>query len=716
MSNPKNMSVEEFVSYLAKHGITTYKKNYNGTEIAFPCPFGGCDDDRKGNEELHCCFNTEKCVYQCFKCGKKGNFITLQKHFGDYEKKKTSSASKQRESLDTKAEKWNKAMPEDIKLYLNARGINDASIEKYKLGYGEYNRKSWITIPIFDKDGKVVYFKLRKRPDDESTDTPKYVVCPAGASMTLYGIKELLESSSNDVLICEGELDRIIALQNGVSIPVITAGGANTFKDEWLQLLKDMRNIYICMDSDEVGERALQNKINLFSEKLPNASIFKMSIPYKYGIKADLTDFFTTGQGTVDGLFKECTEWVGGAKPIDENKFTEMSVEDIVTVLNLTVKHDKVSKVVTFLAMLLAYTEDAQLNVMFNAASSTGKSYICGEISKLFPPNDVMSYGRTSPTAFYYNESLSREDPETGQMYIDLERKILIFTEQPDTSLLANLRSFLSHDSKRTKFSITNKGKNGANKSTDAYILGYASTFFCTANMRIDEQEQTRCLILSPESTEEKIKSAILASVIKNSDKEWFNNHIETNEDRRLLKDRILYIKRLNVGYIRVEDREYLFDCFMRNQKMLLSRNSRDVEHFTSLVKGMALINAPFRMKDGVIVSTKKDIDEALKLWKELSESMRLGIPPHVLDIYKRIILPAYQEINREKKLPEDMWTGITFEELRVYYSRVNGAHLNMDMYRKNYVPILASASLIEHEADETDKRRKLIKPLVFFD
>lgn len=713
-SNPTNMGESEFIAYLAKHGITKYKKSSDGAEIAFPCPFRGCDDDQRRSEELHCCFNLEKCVYHCFKCGEKGNFITLRKHFNDYEKK--TPTTKKRESLEAKAERWNKAMPEDMRLYLNARGIDDASIEKHKLGYGEYNRKFWITIPIFDKDGKVAYFKLRKRPDDESPNTPKYIVCPAGASIALCGIKELLESSSNDVLICEGEFDRIVTLRNGVNMPIITAGGANVFKDEWLPLLKDMRNIYICLDSDETGERASQNMIKLFSEKLPRASIFKISIPYDYGVKADLTDYFTTGQGTAERLFRECTEWVGGVEPIDESKFTEMGVDDIATVLSLTVKHDKVSKVVTFLAMLLAYTEDAQLNVMFNAASSTGKSYICGEISKLFPSNDVMSYGKTSPTAFYYNESLSREDPETGQMFIDLERKILIFTEQPDTSLLANLRSFLSHDSKRTKFSITNKGKNGANKSTDAYILGYASTFFCTANMRIDEQEQTRCLILSPESTTEKIKSAILATVIKNSDKEWFDNHVETNEDRQLLRDRILYIKHLNVGYIRIEDKEYLLDCFMKSQKTLQPRNSRDVEHFASLVKGMALVNAPFRLKEGAVVATKKDIDEAFRLWDKLSESMRLGIPPHVLDIYKRVIVPAYREINREKRLPENMYEGITFEELRIYYSRVNGSHLNMDMYRKNYIPILASASLIEHEADEADKRRKLIKPLVFFD
>lgn len=709
-SNPSNMSAEDFIAYLAKHGITDYEKNSNGTEIAFSCPFHGCDDDKTRTEEFHCNFNLEKCVYHCFKCNEKGNFITLQKYFGDYK-----TPRKKKVTLDALAEKWHQALSDDYKMFFYERGINDESIKKHKLGYAEYNGRHWLSIPIFDKDGKVAYFKLRKLPDDDSNPR-KYTVCPAGTSLTLCGIRDLVETRFNDVLICEGELDRIIAQQKGVSIPIITGGGATVFKDEWVQLLKNMRNIYICMDADETGRRETEKLRNLFAEKIPNATIYNVSLPYENGSKADLTDYFMDRYGTADDLFGKYSEFIAGAEPIDESKFEEMSIDDIATTLNLTIKHDKVNKVITFLAMLLTYTEEDQLNIMFNAGSSTGKSYICIEVSKLFPQNDVLSYGKTSPTAFYYNENLMREDPGTGQSYIDLERKILIFTEQPDSQLQANLRSFLSHDNKYTKFSITNKGKNGGNKSTDAYILGFSSTFFCTANMRIDEQEQTRCLILSPESTEEKIKSAIMASVIKNSDRAWFDNHVKTNIDRKLLMDRIQYIKRLNVEQIRIENSEYLYDRFMTNQKYFLPRSQRDIDHFTSLTKGIALVNAPFRMKDGVITATNKDVDEAMKLWEVLSESMRYGIPPQILDVLKKVIIPAYREINKEKNLPEEDWQGISFEELRTYYTNHHGAQLNMDMYRKTYIPVLVSASLISSDLDENDKRKKLIKPVKFFD
>ena len=92
-SNPSNMREDEFISYLARHGINETKRR--GDEVSFPCPFGGCDDDHRGGEELHCGFDLGSCTYNCFKCGAKGNFITLLKHFGDYEEYDTEQKLKQ---------------------------------------------------------------------------------------------------------------------------------------------------------------------------------------------------------------------------------------------------------------------------------------------------------------------------------------------------------------------------------------------------------------------------------------------------------------------------------------------------------------------------------------------------------------------------------------------------------------------------------------------
>lgn len=740
VSNPTNMDAKEFVDYLAEHNITKYeiKRNYRGeTEVNFPCPFMECDEDRRSHgEELHCSFNLNKCVYHCFKCDTRGNYLTLRKFMGDFDEwveeqkekglemteeknddkqaEKPKPKTKKKQKLSDIAIKCHRELPDEWREYFHRRGLNDESINKYLLGYGEFKGKKWLTIPISDKNGEIVYFQLRRLPNEEDVPGGKYNIYP-GAELIMCGEDQFIDNKSSDVLVCEGQFDRIITLQNGIGMPVVTAGGAQVFKDEWFTHLRNARNVYVCMDVDETGMRAAESLTRRLEENLPNASIYNIELPYPVGSKADLTDYFVDKKGTAKELVTTYAHYCGGAKPIDPSSFEEMGVEDIANVLDLTIKHDNENKVITFLAMLLAYTESDQLNVMFNAASSTGKTYISTEVSKLFPAQDVLVYGRTSPTAFYYNEALTKMDQETGETYIDLERRIVVFTEQPDTMLLANLRAFLSHDSKHTKFTLTNKGKNGKNTAVDHYILGFSSVFFCTANMRIDEQEQTRCLILSPESSKAKIEKGIEASIDRSSDRKAYAARLESNEARKSLMDRIQYIKALNIGEIKIQDSNYLKRRFMDGCISLRARNQRDVSHFISLVKGMALLNAPFRMVDGVVVATNKDVDEAMKLWNVLNESMFYGVSPHVLDYYKNYILEICRELYESRGIPRSAWS-ITADQFANGYFKLAGSYPNMDNFRKMFIPALQGASLISYEKDDNDKRQKLIKPLVFFD
>ena len=733
-SNPNNMPKEDFISYLAGHGIYETKYDNRKNEVSFSCPFNRCDDDRRNeSEELHCSFNCTDCVYHCFKCGADGNYITLRKHFGDYEEyckeekaKHVPAENARKPSLDSFVRNIHKKTREsdEVRNYFNNRGINNDSIDKFMLGTGEFNGRRSFVIPVFDKNGKVAYVKLRRTDDvietiaetfGKEADVPKYTVYPTGSKLIMVGEDQLAKSTSSDVLICEGELDRIIAIQEGIDIPVVTSGGgAQTFKDEWIEQLKNMRNIYICMDKDDAGESGFKKLAQRLIKAVPNASIYKITLPFDNDKYKDLTDYFICGFGVADDLFAKYSEFYGGAKPIDASQFEEMSVEDIASVLDLTIKHDFISKTVTFLAMTLAYTESDQLNIMFNAASSTGKTYICTEVGKLFPKQDVKDFSKTTPTAFYYSKEFSRIDEKTGQRYIDLERINLIFSELPDTKLQENLRSLLSHDSKRTPFALTNKNKNGRNAADEGYILGFPSVFFCSANMKIDEQEQTRCLILSPETTREKLMASIDENITKNSNKDAYTNIIEKNEARKQLMERILYIKSLNVGNIYIGDSKYLKKVFMDGRKAILPKTQREVSHFISLVKGMALINAPLRMTDGKIITTNKDVDEAVKLWKPLSKCMSYGISPQLLDFYESIILPAYYA--KKEKHEGIKIKGITFKEIIDEYFSQNGSLPNTENIRKQYIPALEAATLIACEKDETDKRQKLIVPLVFVD
>ena len=730
-SNPTFMPPEDFKAYLAKHGITETKTSRDGKEVSFPCPFSGCDDDHRKNEEYHCSFNCDDCVYYCFKCDQKGNFITLMQYFDDYDewrseqkKKQKPVSTKKQPSLETQVKKYHEATREQVREYFNSRGINDESIDSFMLGAGIFGGRRGLMIPVFDREGKIAYVKLRRAPEDEVSETiadsmgkkspvSKYRVYPTDSQLLLVGEAELVKSTSSDVLICEGELDRILAIQEGVRMPVVTGGGANIFKNEWIDALKSMRNIYICFDKDDAGENGCSKLAQRLAEHIPSASIFKICLPFEEGSHADLSDYFVTKKGTTDELFSKYSKHIAGAKPIDVSQFKELTIDDIASTLDLTIKHDYTAKVIIFLAMLLAYTESDQLNIMINGESSSGKSFDVNEVRRLFPKQDVLVYGKTSPTAFFYSPSLSKKDKVTGQHYIDLERRIMVFTEQPDTQLQQNLRSLLSHDDKRIPFAITNKNKSGKNIAMEGYILGFPSTFFCSANMHIDAQEQSRCLIISPDVSKDKVMASIDASINRNSDKKAYNSRINSDKARRQLMERILYIKSLHVDTINIDDSDYLKEQFMANRKTLPSETSREADHFISLVKAMALLNAPFRKQENdTIFANKKDVDEVMKLWGILGKCISHGVSPQTFNFYENYILTAF----RIKRNYNSNAKGVTFSDIFRVYQNETGRFPNTDTVRKQFIPALECASLISCIKNEDDGREKLIIPLVFPD
>lgn len=90
---------------------------------------------------------------------------------------------------------------------------------------------------------------------------------------------------------------------------------------------------------------------------------------------------------------------------MEDKNFKPLTPEQLNKILGITIKKDEENKLITFLCMLTAYTEDAQFNISFNAPSSSGKSYIPTEIAELFPSDDVITVAYCSPTAFFHDKA-----------------------------------------------------------------------------------------------------------------------------------------------------------------------------------------------------------------------------------------------------------------------------------------------------------------------
>lgn len=392
-------------------------------------------------------------------------------------------------------------------------------------------------------------------------------------------------------------------------------------------------------------------------------------------------------------------------------EFAPLTSNDLLEILGLTIKQDDANKIVTFLCQLSAYSEDAQFNISYNAASSTGKSYIPNEIARLFPEEDVLQLAYCSPTAFFHD--VGEWNKETKEYLVDLSRKILIFLDQPHNDLLSRLRPLLSHDKKEIKLKITDKSQKLGLRTKNVLLRGYPSVIFCTAGLRIDEQEATRFLLLSPEINQEKIRQGIIEGMKKEADSGKYGSIIDKDQNRTLLKRRIAEIKAKNIQEIRIENSEKVFKRFLGKNKILKPRHQRDIKRLAAIIKSFALLNLWWREKEnGIISANQEDIDEAFKIWDLISESQELSLPPYIFDLYKQIILPAWNDKNLNYDggctgMLEPM--GLSRQELLQKHYQAYGKMLDIHQLRQQILPMLETAGLIFQEPDPTDKRRMMV-------
>ncbi len=707
--NVQTITIKE---YLTHRGIPFREAN---GECITHCLFSDCDQDSRSNE-AHLYFSSETGQYNCKKCGAQGNMITLAKHLGDtvqdividQRKPATKASENLRKFRPASVEEFHQALPARVRAYLNARGLTDSLISDYKLGWGEFYGKWWITIPIKDKEGKYSFFKLRQDPED-SSNADKYKFYPPGSNATIFGW-DMLEGNKDRIVICEGEFDSM--LLNAHGIPTITStAGAMTFKEEWIEQLKNLKKIYLCFDKDDAGEKGMQRLVPLLEKALPQAAIFKITLPERMTDGKDITDYFTKYGGTPDELMHQCVTQVAGRQSIDTTKFKLLNSEEILEILGLTIKKDEENKLVSFLCELSAYTENAQFNISFNAPSSTGKSYIPTEVARLFPTDDVIEIGYCSPTAFFHD--VGQLNKERGGYEIDLSRKILIFLDQPHTMLLERLRPLLSHDKKEMHLKITDKSQKGGLKTKNVFIKGFPAVVFCSAGLQIDEQEGTRFMLLSPETNQEKIREAIHEKIRKESDNNAYSSWLNAHPGRLLLKERIEAIREEKIEEVRIADPHYIEQVFLENKLILKPRHQRDIGRLISLIKAFALVNLWFREREGaVIIANGDDIRSAIKIWEKISQSQEYNLPPYIYNFYREVIVAAYQEKNDGLGMGEVVnKQGISRQDIFKKHSQVYGRILEDFRLRQQILPMLETAGLITQEQDPNNRRRVLVFP-----
>lgn len=424
-------------------------------------------------------------------------------------------------------------------------------------------------------------------------------------------------------------------------------------------------------------------------------------------------------------------------------KLPEMTVEELESILSSTIKRDNESKLITFLAMLLNYTEEDQQNIAFSGPSSGGKSWVALQVAKYFPEEDIIKFGYSSPQAFfhlpgilvdknfnpipskrdYVEEELKKWDeanpkPEKGEglkewkerreeekkrlknewdkiekyHMIDLERKILIFLDMPHDELLQRLRPLLSHDQKIIFNQIVDKSKSGALRTKQVAVKGFPTVLFLAVNSSLDGQERSRNFLLSPEITQDKLKESILQLSECLKDRKTYQELKEMDTKRQTLRLRVRIIKESGISEVLLtdEDMNYITDRFLKDHPRLQPRHQRDFPRLIALIKALALLNFTNRKMEGnKIWALRQDSEKGYELYKKISEANESELPPHYYKFYKeklRSNLPATRK-----------------EVAHLYYEYYNVRIGERAL--KRMIDSLCEAGLVMEDKDPNDKR-----------
>lgn len=173
---------------------------------------------------------------------------------------------------------YHRRLPARIRTYLmETRGLSDEVICRFLLGWNGFR----ITIPIKNRDGAIVSFRLARNPED--TNSPK-MLSTHGSRVTLYG-QEIFQNQPERTVICEGEFDRLVLETHGFHA-VTSTGGAGAFPEEWARFFFGIPEVYVCFDLDDAGRQGALRVARF----IQHARI--VTLPAEVGDKGDLTDYF----------------------------------------------------------------------------------------------------------------------------------------------------------------------------------------------------------------------------------------------------------------------------------------------------------------------------------------------------------------------------------------------------------------------------------------
>ncbi|WP_395052207.1 VapE domain-containing protein [Flavobacterium sp.] len=174
--------------------------------------------------------------------------------------------------------------------YWNKLGVDKTILEKYTVH--SISNYCWTgKKPIYTKKESLAFaFELDKNfklyiPNQLEVGIKKNVLPPFPKNL-IFGLEQLSEKVEN-LIICEGEKDTIIAHSRGFNTITFGSGSIHSKKENIELLQLRCNNLFVCFDADDTGTIGMQNLTKLYPK------ILQLQLPKNENIKGyDITDYF----------------------------------------------------------------------------------------------------------------------------------------------------------------------------------------------------------------------------------------------------------------------------------------------------------------------------------------------------------------------------------------------------------------------------------------
>lgn len=284
----------------------------DGREAHVHCPFHDEDPSKRGRLYINVDPSSESYgLWDCKVCGESGNFNQLRRFFGDEPIYAKSGSDLEPEDTsaeinDVAAHLYHRKLLEnkDVLGWLNARGIEMETVERFKLGFADgslqahlhargYSMHEAIQSGLITERGvdfhdgclTIPYYRANKciQIRGRYFSGPAKYKTPAGSGAFLFNSDTAY--SAETLLVCEGEFDAMRAEQEGfnaVGIPGVTSWKSK-MKGDWDAYFNMARKVVVVFDGDNAGRKAADELTAAIGPKATSVDL---------GDDVDLSDWF----------------------------------------------------------------------------------------------------------------------------------------------------------------------------------------------------------------------------------------------------------------------------------------------------------------------------------------------------------------------------------------------------------------------------------------